>query len=410
MQVIIIGLKGEFKPVTAWYKKLFNNIDNIMRILENKEEGWPTAKRMLNIFQAGLYSKSDEVALWTCKLLAKMASEFHLIGYSSKIWDWFTVKSTGGLKGVVYCMKKNQSTITQSAITVIFQFGKYNFTDLFTRYLVNLFPKTNDYFRIISTFIQPFSDYKLSRDDIIEAGILEFWIDLACKKAAVEESNKPEDRAAALSLLTEIWIYFPNTVEGKYYYSDQIITLTQRANRDKNESLQFLSLVLLFRLMDVFSSENSPYAPIVYRSLIFALVENHSKINIRQLILNNIALTFENYPDIPLSTLIEPYIKLIRRSEGITFFYNQFDFDFLGSISTHPKLNVKNAIQILDSLTKAYIEDEFFCFSAFDPFVKISNKFKEDETFSAYFVKLLKVSIFIINKMLVCSRCILFKY
>lgn len=217
MHVIIKGLKGNYTPVTDWYREVLANADQLIKIFENKGEGWTTAKNMLEIFKAGLFSKNSGVALWTCKLLAKLATELHEKGFSGEIWDWFVSQPTGGLQGILHCVEKNHSVAMEGAIAVLCQFAKYNYAELFTHYLKLSFPNIRDYMRIISTFIQPLSEYKISKDNIINAGILMYWLDLACKKADLDVigNNKPEDRAAALNLLSEIWVYFPNIVEEK---------------------------------------------------------------------------------------------------------------------------------------------------------------------------------------------------
>ena len=44
-------------------------------------------------------------------------------------------------------------------------------------------------------------------------------------------------------------------------------------------------------------------------------------------------------------------------SEGITYKFNIFDFDFFTAIAKHPRLNIKNAIQVLDLMAKAYLNE-----------------------------------------------------
>lgn len=313
MHVIVKGLKGDFNPVTDWYKEILANSDQLMKIIDNQDEGWATAKKLLDIFKAGLYSKNPDVVLWACKLLSKCATDLHTKGYSGEVWDWFVGSTASGLQGILHSIEKNHTIAIEGAISVMCQFGKYNYSELFTHYLKLCFSNIRDYFRIVSTFIQPLSEYKTSKDEIISAGILFYWIDLACKKADMDivGTNKPEDRAAALGLLMEIWIYFPNVVEEKAEYADYIIKLAQRANRDKSDILQYVSLVLLFKLLDIFAAEKNPYGPIVYKTLTFALVENHQKAQIRQLILDNFTLVFDSFPSIPVSIVIEPFIKQV---------------------------------------------------------------------------------------------------
>jgi len=391
--VIIKGLKGDFLPVTEWYKEVLANLETLFKIIEKPDEGWTTVMHLLDIFKAGFYSKQAEVALWTCKLLAQFASELNNKGLSGPSWDWFITGSTSGLQGLLYCFYKTHAVPTETAIAVLCQFGKYNYAELFTHYLKQVYTEPKDYMLSISGLINALAEYKPSKDEIIGAGILQYWIDLGTSKADYDPNAKIEERSAALILLFEIWLNFPSVVEEKAEYADTIIKLSQRANRDKNEVLQLSSLAMLFRLLDVFASEKNPYAPIVYKTLTFALVENHQKTIIREFILNNFKLVFTNFPSIPPSIVLEPFIKQIRRSDGITFFYNLFDFEFFIALGDHPKLNTKSAIQVLDLLAKTYLYDELFANCAMIPFSRISERFKEDPTYESFILKLLRFAL-----------------
>ena len=44
-------------------------------------------------------------------------------------------------------------------------------------------------------------------------------------------------------------------------------------------------------------------------------------------------------------------------SEGISFKFNIFDFDFFTAIARHPRLNIKNAIQVADLMAKSYLNE-----------------------------------------------------
>jgi len=84
----------------------------------------------------------------------------------------------------------------------------------------------------------------------------------------------------------------------------------------------------MFRLLDQFSSERNRIAPVIYKTLIFSLVENHQDSKTREIFLQNFGFLFERVVTIPVALLIEPYVKLIHFAEGSTFQYQVFDFDF----------------------------------------------------------------------------------
>ena len=83
------------------------------------------------------------------------------------------------------------------------------------------------------------------------------------------------------------------------------------------------SIIFLFRLLDQFGSQKNTYAPIIYKTLTFVLIENHSQEIIREFIMDNFISVFESIESIPLSILIEPLLKEIQ-----VFFNKYYIFNF----------------------------------------------------------------------------------
>lgn len=74
--------------------------------------------------------------------------------------------------------------------------------------------------------------------------------------------------------LVEIWITTPgfiqNTLSG---LGDSILSILKRSSRDRKSTLSKIAIELLFRLFDNFIKTRNSYAPTVYKSLTFLLVE-----------------------------------------------------------------------------------------------------------------------------------------
>jgi hypothetical protein len=240
---------------------------------------------------------------------------------------------------------------------------------------------------LITNLLEPLADHKLSRDELISKGVTEFWINLACGKGDIINSSTQE-RTTALRLLTEIWLTFPLAIEN---HSDLIIRLLQRANRDKALGLQATSITLLFKLLHSFALDRNHFALLIYKTLTFALVENYQREELRELILMNFKVILEEFNTIPLNVLLDPLIKQIRSSEGITSFFNVFDFEFFAITVRHPKLSIRNAVQVLDILAKPYIYNHVFASCIFDSFIVIANRFKGHGLFDSFMKQFAKV-------------------
>lgn len=87
------------------------------------------------------------------------------------------------------------------------------------------------------------------------------------------------------------------------------MTALKRALSDKSKLLSFTAIAHLFALLETFSIEKNQYAPIIYKKLIFAAIENHTNGEMRELIFMNFVDLFDRVKSIPVSTILEPLIK-----------------------------------------------------------------------------------------------------
>ena len=148
----------------------------------------------------------------------------------------------------------------------------------------------------------------------------------------------------------------------------------------------------MFRLLDQFSSERNQFAPVLYKTLIFSLIENHQDLLTREFMLANFAYLFERLPTIPIGILIEPLTKQLQVSDNLTYYYNVFDFDFFVVLSRHPKLTLKSAVPLLDMMAKIYLNDHDYAGAASVPFMLIVSRFILSEAIPEFVAKFLTVS------------------
>lgn len=73
--------------------------------------------------------------------------------------------------------------------------------------------------------------------------------------------------------------------------------------------------------------------------------------------MTNFIYIFERINTIPIGIMIDPIIKQIQMSEGVTYRFNVFDFDYFTTLAKHSRLTIKNAIQIVDLMAKAYLNE-----------------------------------------------------
>jgi len=71
---------------------------------------------------------------------------------------------------------------------------------------------------------------------------------------------------------------------------------------------------------------------------------------------------FERISTIPIGILVEPLVKAIQVSEGSSFKFNVFDFDFFKAIVRHPRINLKNGVMVSDLMAKAFLNERLIDF------------------------------------------------
>jgi hypothetical protein len=109
------------------------------------------------------------------------------------------------------------------------------------------------------------AENRLSRDELLNSGILDEWVDLALQVAEGEFKHPVDMRIAALAFVTEVWMTFPQKVEDGEHKANNIITLLKRGARDKSQALALSALNNLFKLLNCFGATRNPYAPVIYK-------------------------------------------------------------------------------------------------------------------------------------------------
>lgn len=380
------GLKGDFAPVSDWFMKILEGAQHFSSLIK-KEGEFNAVNMVLNAMKGGIYTKNKDVATCAAKAYAKLS--FHLISedLTKFAWEWFTV-ADGGLDGILYMMQKHQGMETL-AIEIFFNFGKNNLKDLFTSILKNIMKTNLQYWQLILNIIQPLELFLQNRKEEPMEEIIQFWLNSSCREAENDGKRQNEERAVALSVLNELWVYFPNYVEAKDEMANGILTVLKRAVRDKNQALQIFGLSLIFNLFDKFAEEKRKYAPVIYKAIVFSLVENHKSLEIHQFIMGNLQAIYSKFPQIPVSIVIEPLVKQILLSENLSYFNNVFDFEFFLTLVIYPKLTGKHAVQLLDLLGKIILNEQLFGCLVKTPFISLShNQSSETQDLLSKFVKI----------------------
>lgn len=114
--------------------------------------------------------------------------------------------------------------------------------------------------------------------------------------------------------------------------------------RESSSILRLTAFINLFRLLERFSAVKNPSAPLIYRSLIFMIVEAPHDLVVREMCWSLFTEFFRQNRKVPIDMLLEPLLKMIEEAK---FKLYEFDYSFLQLALMHPKCSLSSAKTIL---------------------------------------------------------------
>lgn len=121
------------------------------------------------------------------------------------------------------------------------------------------------------------------------------------------------------------------------------------------------------------------------------MVENYDNPFVREFLAVNFSIMFTQNHSIPIGILIEPFIKQLRVAPRLTV--NVWDFELFAVLAQHPKLYLKNAIQVLDALLKIYASDHRFSNAAYEPLMIIAERFQGENLVTEFLYRASKYAV-----------------
>lgn len=149
------------------------------------------------------------------------------------------------------------------------------------------------------------------------SGAITLIIDLCLKICNTEnpQNSMVDEKLVAMEFLVDIWRLKPEIIQSsssKGKEAEIIIAILKRAARNWKSKVTCISAInLLFVLLDSFTNERNMYAPIIYKTLTFILVDFFQQMDHKEEILRNFLKLFQKHPSLPIQILAEPYLKQI---------------------------------------------------------------------------------------------------
>jgi hypothetical protein len=91
-----------------------------------------------------------------------------------------------------------------------------------------------------------------------DSGVLSYWVTASIKKAESQGEIPINDRTSSLVFVSQIWLMKSDYMNENFSdVCDSMLNVLKKASRDERQTLVIVSLELLFRLMEKFSTERN---------------------------------------------------------------------------------------------------------------------------------------------------------
>ena len=381
------GLKSGYGELTNFHHIIRENSIHLSNLIINEwNESSNVFKLVMNTLRWGILSNSSELVEENLNLLSKLALDFSSLNYLENTWEWFSAIENWLLIALLDLIDRHPHLFS-IIVDTIANYSKGHLIELFSINLKEYYTDEVKYYESITSFLS-----LLLKSDIVKEEIKLFLTDKIDEILKKFEYYKDSNlKSATTTFINELWILYEEIMTDsniqKYY------KILKSFAKTSEKAVQFAKIGEMFKLLEIFTVKKNSAAPVIYKSLIFVLVDNHYDDTTRQYTISNFIKFFELSETIPVGILIEPLMKQFIESEGITYNYNVFDFELFSSLVNHPKIKLNDAIPILDILSKIYLNDIIFCNAASVPLLQIISKFIEDPLLLEYVKKLITLSL-----------------
>lgn len=386
------GVNGSFDPVVRYLKLAFAHCRHLAGLCERDGAACELA---LGALRDGLCSTDADVALWTSRLLCRLASELTARGEQEALWPWFS-RPAGGTSALTEAWRAHPELHAAGALLpIVLHFSGDHLSQFLSAVLPQHLPTPVLFFAFAAELVPLLAATKGMHGYMAKSGGLEYLVQRALHVARQPQAPPPA-RGHALDLLASLWSHFADELqaipleplgggaarEGADAAAEAsprdaasvVLAELKRGCRDTDFELQLTAHMALFRLLDQFASADHPAAPVLFKVLAFSLIENHHEPVMRHFLARNMQHTLAQQPQIPISVLLKPLVK-----QATLYGYNNCDFDFFLVLAKHPRLGLRHALLLLQFLGKVCLNDALHGRVGSIPFLVLVERFREDE-------------------------------
>eukprot|EP01050_Picozoa_sp_SAG11_P022494 SAG11_NODE_4268_length_1976_cov_1.692595_1_plen_598_part_01 len=375
--LLVNGLHGQYSAVIAFVTHMGAQATHFAEAIGGEPQ---LVRELLGTLSAGLVSRSRQVAYESAALLAQLADAFADVDEAAVDagWAWLTERPaaaarSGGSSPAMVPPVGLQAVLAASEIRSGMDdavFGVLRaicrdpsrWEQLVKRHLPSrLSPTAHMHF--LCTHLVALAPCAG------EQALVEHAVEHATALAA-NASAPLSARARALTLLGSLCCKLPAAVDAQASAGRLALSALKRACRDSATQLQILAHRTMFELLDVFLARRHMLAPLLYKTLIFSLIEHHQSEFVRQFVVSNMALTIRRHQELPIGVLLEPLLRQLAM-----YGYNNLDFDFVLVLARHSRIELPQVLQLCEFLQRLCLCDALHARLASVPFLVLLDRF-----------------------------------
>lgn len=238
---VVKGLKGNYDPIIKFYKTIVrytNHLCNLIELESQKNQNHSTLLMVFNALKTGLFSYNDEVIVACLELLSKVSEVSFELSIFPAVYQWFiTTTQEGGISAILYVLKKHEDLIKPVVATLV-AYSKGNLPNILKEIIRPLYPSPREYVSIINNFTHVLAEDPKSREELLDSGLIDYYLENNTKQAENDSKTSPEERTTSLAFLCDLWVLFPEKLEAREDIKGQLISILKKLCLDKFRPLR----------------------------------------------------------------------------------------------------------------------------------------------------------------------------
>ena len=354
---------GDFGGVLAWLRLLLSRGAHLAELLG--AEGADARGSILSTLAAGLRSRSRTMVGMCMRVLSAVARQLSHSGgdtRSAEMYEWF-VGPGGALRLLLGAWATHSGDeVVAASIAVIDRFARRHLDDLFEQALTMHVAEPRAQLAAARRMLPHIAAHAGMRRAFSDAGVIS---GIASRASRYADGSAPgELKVEAGMLATKLWAHFPAELEASADSVQGVLGLLKRGCREPDQHVAEASHQCLVDLLEAFAADGNAFAPVVFKALVFSLVENWRNVGVRTLLDDQLARLFRANQGLAVGTLVEPMCKHAALTAGDSVgggagtLAAGIRAPLLDALAAHGRLEARHAALLIPLLARSALQTD----------------------------------------------------